>query len=136
VTRLKKRHKVAAAGWTDDKVRALSTEIMLERLAGIGVVVSTDAFVAQARAEHAASAVAEAWRAGLGISPRDVRTDDFLGRAARVLWERLLPERPSFEMLDERMQAGYAAFWGNDVVGACDHWLAVWEGFRRISDRR
>ena len=28
------------------------------------------------------------------------------------------------------MQAGYAAFWANDVVGACDHWLAVWEGFK------
>ena len=57
-------------------------------------------------------------------------TTIFIELAACVLWERLLPERPSFEILDERMQAGYAAFWANDMVRACDHWLAVWERFK------
>jgi hypothetical protein len=32
-------------------------------------------------------------------------------------------------MLDERMQAGYAALQANDVTRACDLWLKVWEGF-------
>ena len=34
---------------------------------------------------------------------------DFIDLAAGVLWEWLLPERPSFEMLDERMQDRYVA---------------------------
>src|SRR5438128_908251 len=51
-------------------------------------------------------------------------------RARCGLWERLLPEWPSFEMLDERMQAGYAALKANEVTRACDLWLDVWEGFK------
>jgi hypothetical protein len=49
--------KRLAAGWTEDKVRALSTDVILERLAGFGIVTSANAFVEQARAEHAASAM-------------------------------------------------------------------------------
>jgi len=125
--RLKQRR--VTPGWTENKVRVLSTEVLLERLASFGVVTTVDEFVAQARAEHAASAIAERWRERFIVSPGGV-DDDFIELAACVLWERLLPERPSFEMLDERMQAGYATFWANDVVRACDHWLAVWEGFK------
>src|SRR5207244_12960230 len=55
---------------------------------------------------------------------------DFASVAACVLWWRLSPERPSFEMLDERMQAGYAALKANDVTRACDLWLELWEGFK------
>ena len=31
--------------------------------------------------------------------------DDFIWMAACILWERLRPERPSFEMLDDQRQA-------------------------------
>jgi hypothetical protein len=123
------------AGGTKSKVRVLSTEIILERLASFGVVTTVDEFVAQARAEHAANAIAERWRERFMVSPGGV-DDDFIELAACVLWERLLPERPSFEMLDERMQAGHSAFCANDVVRTCDPWLAVWEASSRIWDRR
>jgi hypothetical protein len=118
-----------ASGWTENKVRVLSSEVILERLASLGIVTAADEFVEQARTEHAASTIAAQWRERLAVSRQGV-DDDFIDLAARVLWDRLLPERPSFEMLDERMQAGYAAFWANDVVRACDEWLAVWEGFK------
>jgi tetratricopeptide (TPR) repeat protein len=119
------------ADWSEDKVRALSTEVILERLASFGVVTSVDEVVEQARVEHAASAIADAWRDRLRLPMTAGGADaEFIDRAACALWERLLPERPSFELLDERMQAGYAAFWANDVVPACDAWLQVWEGFK------
>lgn len=118
-----------ASGWTETKIRMLSNDVILERLASFGIVSSVDEVVKQARAEHAASAIAEDWREHLPVTPRGV-DDDFIDLAACVLWERLLPERPSFEMLDERMQVGYDAFWANDVVRACDAWLEVWEGFK------
>jgi hypothetical protein len=57
--------------------------------------------------------------------------DDFVGIAATVRWERWLPERPSFETLDERMQDGDVSLSTNDdVVRACDRWLEAWEGFK------
>lgn len=133
-TALKKRtarlkQHALGSGWTEHKVRALSTEAIVERLASFGSVISVDEFLAQARVEHAAKAIAEGWRQRFALSSRGV-DGEFTDLAAGVLWERLLPERPSFEMLDERMQAGYAAFWANDVVRACDAWLEVWEGFK------
>ncbi len=50
--RLKKTKKRWASGGTDEKVRALSTDVILERLAGFGVATSASEFVDQARAEH------------------------------------------------------------------------------------
>lgn len=90
--RLKRRF---AAGWTADKVRALANEVILERLAGLGIATSADEVVELARAEHAASAIAEAWRQRFEVSVRGF-DDEFMDLAAGVLWERLLPERPSF----------------------------------------
>jgi len=119
-----------AAGWTADKVRALANDAILERLAGFGIVISADEFVEQARAAHAASTIAASWRERFTIAVRGF-DDDFIDLAACVLWERWLPERPSFEMLDERMQDGYVSLWTNDdVVRACDRWLEVWDGFK------
>jgi len=40
--------RLLTAGWTTDKVRSLSTEAILERLAGFGIDPSADAFVDQA----------------------------------------------------------------------------------------
>jgi hypothetical protein len=111
--------KRLASGWTENKVRALTNEAILERLAGFGIVTSVAEFVELARPEHAADAVAAGWRRSFDVSARGF-DNDFIGIAACVLWERLLPEWPSFEMLDERMQAGYAALKANDVTRACD----------------
>ena len=63
------------AGWTENKVRVLSTEVILERLASFGVVTTVDELVAQARAEHAASAIAERWREGFRVSSGGVDDD-------------------------------------------------------------
>jgi hypothetical protein len=101
--RLKKR---LASGWTGDKVRGLSNEAILARLAGFGVRTSTSEFVQLASAEHSADALAQEWHRSFDELTRGFDDDFFLGLAACVLWARLLPDRPSFEMLDEQMQAG------------------------------
>src|SRR6266516_701085 len=75
-------------GWTADKVRALSSDAILERQAGFGIVTSADEFVEHALGEHAASAIADAWRERFSISARG--DDDFITFAAAVLWERWL----------------------------------------------
>ena len=119
-----------AAGWTTDKVRSLSTEAILERLAGFGIVTSADAFVDQARVEDAASTIAAGWRERFTLAARGSDAA-FIELAAAALWERWLAERPSFEMLDERMQDGYVSLWANDdLVRVCDRWLEVWQGFK------
>lgn len=118
-----------ATGWTEEKIQALSTATILERLAAFGIHTSTDEFARQARTEHSAIALSETWRRRFRVSARGL-DDDFIWMAACVLWERLLPERPSFEMLDDRMQAGYEALEAQQTTRACDLWLAVWDGFK------
>ena len=82
--------KLLASGWTRDTVPALSNEIILARLAGLGVRISTSEFVQLAGAEHWADALAHEWRRSFDESTRGA-DDAFLGPAACVLWERLLP---------------------------------------------
>jgi hypothetical protein len=79
--RMKRR---LAAGWTADKVRALATDVILERLAGFAIITSADEFVEQGRAEHAASVVADGWRERFPVSARGSE-DAFIGIAATVL---------------------------------------------------
>jgi hypothetical protein len=124
--RLSKR---LASGWTEEKVRALSNEAILERLTAFGIRTSTPELARLASSEHSAVALSEGWRRRFRVSARG-DDDDFIWMAACVLWERLLPERPSFEMLNDRMQAGYDALETRDVARACDIWLGVWEGFK------
>lgn len=66
-------------------------------------------------------------------------TDEFVASAARVLRERLLPERRSFEMLDERMQDGSGPADQPRCrahVRTCNRWLEVWEGSSSTSHPR
>jgi len=70
-----KQQRPAAAAWTENKMRVLSTELILERLAGLGIATSVDEIVQQARVEHAASAIAEGWRERLPVSPHRVDDD-------------------------------------------------------------
>jgi hypothetical protein len=118
-----------AKGWSEEKVRALSTEEILARLAAFGVRTSTDEFVRRAAWEHSAIAVSDTWRQQGHVSARGF-DDDYIWMAACVLWERLVPQRPSFEMIDERMQAGYDALAAHDTARACDIWLGVWADFK------
>ena len=43
-----------------------------------------------------------------------------------VLWERWFPQHPSFEMINEKMQAGYDRMEATDSVEACTIWLELW----------
>lgn len=47
------------------------------------------------------------------------------------LWKRLFPERPSFEMLDDRIQAGYDL----DQADAAGGWMDVFDELMRCVDR-
>jgi hypothetical protein len=61
---------------------------------------------------------------------------DWLWFALVCLWERWLPDRPSFELIDDQMQAGYeASVEGNDVE-ACRIWSKVWQALLSIIDEQ
>jgi len=52
------------------------------------------------------------------------------------LWPRWFPDKPSFEMLDDKMQAGYALLLKqHNAVAACDVWLDAWNDFLSLLDK-
>jgi tetratricopeptide (TPR) repeat protein len=52
-----------------------------------------------------------------------------------ALWQRWFPEKPCFELLDDRMQAGYDLRTRSGPEAACRVWLEVWSDVLRIADR-
>jgi len=60
--------------------------------------------------------------------------DDWIWICLTVLWETWFPDRPSFEMIDDKMQQGYKRIEALDAVGACEIWLKVWKDILNIMD--
>lgn len=60
---------------------------------------------------------------------------DWVWIALTCLWERWQPDLPNMEMVDDKMQAGYAALKTDDTVQACQLWLEAWRGILDIMNR-
>ena len=51
---------------------------------------------------------------------------DWIWICVATLWRRWFPEQPSFEVLDDKMQAGYELLSSRGAVAACRIWLEAW----------
>jgi len=115
---------------TPREVAALSTQEIVDRLRKLDVDATRKTYLAQAEGRTSAWALSEPWREASQKRPLLRYDDDFLGLAACELWKRYCPERPSIEMLDDEMQAGYRRSMAGEGAGACAHWARVWETIR------
>lgn len=109
---------------------ALSTEEIVGRLRALDVDATREVYLAQAEGRTSAWALSEPWREASQKKPLSRYDDDFLGLAACELWKRYCPERPSIEMLDDEMQAGYRLSMEGDGTRACALWARVWDTIR------
>ena len=123
----------AALFWTPDRVAALDTEQLLDKLGTLGIFTSPAIFVERAAACPTAEAwsLSTTWRDDLEAAGTLSRfDDDLLGLAACELWKRWCPERPSREMLDDWMQEGYDLSRAGEGEAACERWWSVWQPLR------
>ena len=60
---------------------------------------------------------------------------DWVWIATTCLWERWQPDLPNMEMVDDKMQAGYAALKPGDTLQACRLWLEACRGILDIIER-
>ncbi len=124
VAQLRERTGVGVGGrppaWTISRVRTMDTAALQAALARLGVQVDRSLFVASAEEHLSAWELSEEWAPVARADP------EFLGLIACELWRRWVPELPSLEMVDERMQDGYDALDLGDARGACEIWLDVW----------
>ncbi len=129
------RKRVTASGRpTLSKIRQLADEELVETLSKLGLEFRREDFGRLASSFASAEELAEQmFRTHLP----DLRDwgQDRLWMGLAVLWERWLPQRPSFEMIEEWMYAGRVlAGKGRDPVGACEKWLGVWSAVQQIMD--
>ena len=92
--------------WNVERVDCMDTDAIFRKLADVGVEMDAERFVQGAEGFQSAFDYAETWTAP-GELDRFGRDADFPGVAACVLWKRLLPERFSFERLDDLLADGY-----------------------------
>ncbi|MFQ5639954.1 MAG: SEC-C metal-binding domain-containing protein [bacterium] len=62
--------------------------------------------------------------------------DDWIWICLTILWERWFPDRPSLEMIDDKMQEGYRKISENSCTGACEIWLEVWKFILNIMNSK
>ena len=61
--------------------------------------------------------------------------EDWVWIALTCLWERWCPEVPNFEMVDDKMQAGYAELNAGNLELACQLWITTWHDILKIMAR-
>ena len=119
----------AARGLTDDellgKLRSLGVEMDRATLD----LLSDDALSAQ----EIAGPLIEAYNAR--TRGRGRFESDWIWICVEALWARWFPARPSFEQLDDKMQAGYEISSGGDAAAACRVWLEAWKDVLGIIDK-
>jgi tetratricopeptide (TPR) repeat protein len=63
------------------------------------------------------------------------QASDWIWICVATLWRRWFPEQPSFEELDDKMQAGYELLKSSGAVAGCRAWLEAWNDVLHLLDK-
>jgi len=127
-----KLRKRAGARPLRDHAKHLTDAELLAKLHSFGIDID-QAWLEQ-RSEQALSAE-EIARPLLDQSRSSGVESDWVWICVTTLWRRWFPVQPSFEELDDKMQAGYELLKNRDVVAACRIWLEAWNSVLRLLDK-
>ena len=120
------RERLMAVGKpTLAEARGLSDAQLVEKLRSLGVQLDKATLGAWCREAPSAEALARHLSEQPHVKAEGLASD-WLWLCLTVLWERWFPDRPSFEMIDDKMQAGYCARTDRDEAKACETWLQTW----------
>lgn len=122
-----------SGGVTPEFARGLPDATLVAQLARFGIAVDRETFAGMVRDHDSVDGFVE----NIGLPEVDDDAElDWVWASLMVLWERWVPERPSFEMLGDRMQAGYELDESLDTVGSSELWLGVWRDLAEVCERR
>ena len=132
------RASFASRLWSPEEVEEMATEVIVERLASMGISFNSDDFLRSVQESFSAEQISERWFDRFNVTAEG-RDEDFPWFAAWVLWKRLAPEgNLSAEQIDELISEGENYAENGDMARCCDSYLEVWEAFkykRRERDR-
>lgn len=128
--------KLAAGRPLRSHARGLSDEELLAKLHSYGVDIdrsSLETLCSQALSAEEITTPLLARRTVAGKA--DKFENDWVWICLEALWQRWFPEQPSFEVLDDKMQAGYELMASQNSVDACRTWLEAWRDVLRLIDK-
>ncbi|HEV3444078.1 MAG TPA: SEC-C metal-binding domain-containing protein [Gemmataceae bacterium] len=110
----------------------LSDEELLARLRSFGIEIDRDWLERNCERALSAEEIAQPL---LDRSRSRGQQSDWIWICIAALWRRWFPEQPSFEELDDKMQAGYERLASRHVAAACRIWLEAWNDVVRLLDK-
>jgi len=117
------------------EARGLSDEELLAKLRTLGITVNGETLRQACRDALSAQEVCATL-----VTPEVTKRfrgrfdQDWVWFCVVLLWERWFPDLPSFDRLDERIQAGYR-LQDRDPVAACERWLEAWADLLALCDK-
>ena len=60
---------------------------------------------------------------------------DWIWLCLTALWQRWFPDQPCFELLDDKIQAGYELHGSGEAPAACGIWLEAWRDVLGLLDK-
>ena len=114
--------------------RAMSDEALLAKLHGLGLDADRERLLGSFSRFISAERMANAMIADAS-SPIPAAQTHWVWIALTCLWERWRPDLANTEMLDDKMQAGYAALADGETAKACRLWLEAWRAVLDIMPR-
>jgi tetratricopeptide (TPR) repeat protein len=129
------RKKTAGRPLRSDARQLADTEL-IERLQSFGIEMDPATLgrlcADSLSAEELAGPLIERYVAEM--KPRGFESD-WIWICLSSLWERWFPDKPSFEGLDDKMQAGYELRDSGDAAATCRVWLGAWNDVLQIFDK-
>jgi hypothetical protein len=116
--------------------RRFSDEDLTGRLRSFGIDI--DRSILERWTERCLSAeeIARGLLEGRSLNAAQDRfASDWVWICLDALWQRWFPEKPSFEGLDDKMQAGYELKETGGASAACPAWLQGWNDVTHILDK-
>jgi hypothetical protein len=111
----------------------LSDDDLLTKLRSFGIELDRPGLERLCREALSAEEIATPW-----LEQRDRPAEmesDWIWVCLTALWQRWFPDQPGFELLDDKMQAGYDLQGSGGAVAACRIWLEAWRDVLGLLDK-
>jgi tetratricopeptide (TPR) repeat protein len=118
------------------KAKRLTDEELLARLRSFGIDLDRPSLERLCQKALSAEEIARPLIARCAFKNREEELEgDWIWVCLDALWQRWFPNEPSFEMLDDKMQAGYELNSSVNVEAACRVWLEAWDDVLYLFDK-
>ena len=131
----KYREQLAGSPLLSD-ASALTDEELLKRLRSFGVDIDQTSLAKLCEKSLSTEQIAKSFVSKrVSVSREDEQTRNWIWICLTELWRRWFPDKPCFELLDEKMQDGYDLLKSGNAEAACSLWLCAWRNVVDIFDK-